>query len=311
MRTLLALAILALIVPLVHAEAIIPHSPPDNGTFVAGVDKFTFSVSQEFVDTNIDSCSLILGDQVLRTMVINGPLGGTSRHFTADVDDGEYRWRISCLTEDGRELVTAYRSVTITHPPEDVVDVESSGITRGSLRHEFTMKNSPSQPPITVPKVAPGDFVKVNIDIPPSTMGSDFYVKRKYAVDGKNYLLFEYKRKEYELPQGENVTLPVGTTNVIALFDTLDGSRATLVFFTTRQGTDAGEGTAKNATNEPPSEQPPQEPEEAPEQPTEPAAQPQQPQEQPEQQGGQQPAEQPRQGFFSWLLSLLARMFGT
>lgn len=281
--------VLALIaVPLVTAQ-LVAHSPQDGETVDPATARFTFSVGQEHRDVTLEECRLVLDNETVKTIRINDKLGGTSRQLTVS-REGTYSWHISCTTERDEVIRTVERTVHLVAPEEDPVKVRSSGVIRGSLIHEFTLRERP----VEVPNVAPGDYVQINLEIPPSTIRQEYFVKGRYVENGTSYFRLTDRGKDARLFLGRNVTVEIGTVDVLARLERLVGNKGTITFFPL--------SSEKPQEPQPaPDETPPEEPEE-PEEDI-----PDVPDETPPDEA---PPEEPRQGFFSWLLSLLTSIFG-
>ncbi len=309
-----------------HAQGLLAQSPADAATIPFDGQRFVFTTNASEQDATIANCSLIVDEEVITTIGINAPLRTQVRQFTGNFEPGTYQWAISCRTAAGETLTTQPRLLTILGREENVVTVTSSGTTRGSLLHSFSLKDTTAQRPVAVPDISPGDYVSVGVEVPPSTITKEFYFRGRTSTNGKEFVrLVGDDRKEYDLAQGENFTLPVGSTSVIALYSELTGTHVTVVFFPAVQGNQAG--AAANGTETPPGQMPDENATQPPVTPPAPAGDANEtaatppPAQEPPSTGmgaqntsnssaqGTQPGE-PEQGFFSRLLSLLAKIFG-
>jgi len=299
MHAMKILIICLLAVPLSFGAGIIAHSPTDNATIESGVEPFSFAASQEYRAAEITTCDVRVNGSIYKSLAVNDVLEGQSRRITQRLEPGTYSWIIECSSDIG-PIFSDPRTVHVTKPIASDVEVSSSGVTRGSLIHEFTVVNDP----IFVPKVAAGDFLDITVELTPSTYTREFYIKNRLVENGKNYLRLTSKVDTFYLYEGINETLPIGSAKVIALFSGMDGSRANFIIYPYHSTTPIDIEPEEEPSEDPQEDTPGEEPEEVEQEiPTPPVEEP----------TDTEPEEPPteRQGFFRWMLSLLARIFGT
>ena len=208
-------------------------------------DRFSFSTDS--YDT-IAECRLIIDGNASKRASYNDVIKGRSLSFAADTyEDGTYAWSVECETTDGVVLSSGERNITIQRP-ETQVTVTPSGVFRGSMLHSFTV----SADPIDIPDVAAGDYLGITADIFPSKITKELYVKSRLVENGVPKLWMTYRQEDYYLRQGENVTVPVGSSSVILHFRGISLNRVTLVAYPVGGAPDsAGEPVGDAAPEEP------------------------------------------------------------
>lgn len=302
------LLLLLCIAPIASAAGLTAQSPADGATVDEG--RFSFSTASHEV---VSECRLLVDGEVARAARYNQTIAGRSISYTVSLADGTYTWQAVCATEAG-ELTTEERTVTIA-TPQDTVKV-TSGPIRGTMIREVTLRNSADQPSITIDKIAPGDYISIVLDVPPSKVRKELYVRSKLSKDGRNYLWLTHRQQNYNLWEGENATIDVGASTVLLEYKGLVNNRAVVVAHPNVTGVpQQPEDPAEEPAAEPGEPQEPeQQPVEEPESPAEPAEEPvKEPAANVTNTTESPPAQQPpaeRPGVFTRFVSWLASVFG-
>ena len=225
-KRIIILLLLILATP-VWADAILPSGPKDQATVMI-TDKFSFTVDSE---EEIATCSLLVDGEHIKTVTYNDVLRGRILSFSMVDDEGSHSWHIECETTNGETIKSRSQAFTLKSN-EGVVKVTASGAFRGSLNHEFTFKNTANQAPVTVPKVAVGDYVTVNFFLDPNTITKELYVKQKVVRNDVSILILEDWKTDavYELPLGEDVMITMTGGRIIANYNAIANNKATIVF---------------------------------------------------------------------------------
>lgn len=311
MNIVFAIIIAAMLsIAIAAAEEMTAVSPSDGATIDPIAMGFTFTTANSSI---VSTCSLVIDNATVKTTPYNDNIKGKNINFKTETLDGSHTWQIVCESETG-QLTTPPRSFISKNPVDTGVTVTASGAFRGSFDHTLTFTNTPEQKPIAVEKLAPGDFIIINLKVPPSTLSQQLYVKQASSKNGKQFLWLEDQKKgvEYYLYQGENVTINISTSHVIMSFTGMEAAKATIIVYSTKSGAPTPtQPSADNATEMPtqpvtPTEKPAEPAKPA--TPTENSATPTTPPTTNHQ--NQTEPEQPKQSFFKRLLAWFSNIFG-
>ena len=207
-RHLLLVALVALCtIGSVLADSIIIQSPT-GGTLDPTNGRFGFSIDS---GETIAECRLYMDGNVSKRATYNEVLKGRSVGFAADYEDGTYVWRVECETADGVVLASGDRTVTIARPVSEVT-ITPSGAFRGSMLRSVTLTLSADQAPVTITKIAAGDYLGITLKVPPSKITKELYVKSRLSENGKAKLWLTSKQEDYYLLEGENLTVPISAS---------------------------------------------------------------------------------------------------
>jgi membrane protein implicated in regulation of membrane protease activity len=333
-KSIFRYAIIAIIfvfaIAAVHAEGITAVSPADGATMDPTMQGFAFSTLSGAMVAN---CKLLIDNETAKTIAYNDQIIGKNIQYLTPVEDGNHTWQVACDTDNGT-LSTPVRAFAAKNPADTGVKVTSSGVFRGSFDHEFTFANSPSQRPVVVQKLAPGDFIIIDLKVPPSTISQSLYVKQQASKNGKQFLWLQDQKKweNYYLYLGENTTINISTSRVILSFQGMSNNKATVIAYpaVSKQAQELAEQENKQATEEAsqttgetPNETAQQAESQAPQENQAPESKPtEQPAEKPETTkpaetaSEQKPAEQqntpaaPKQGVFKRILAWFSGIFG-
>jgi hypothetical protein len=162
---------------------------------------------------------------------------GRTIKITTEVAAGEHTWQASCET-DKEILDTPVRKFTMILPETSDVRVEASGTTRGSMRHSFDFMNSPTQQPVIITKIAPGDYVEIVLNLPPSKLAKDLYIKQLSSKNDDRFVWVQDPKTgaNYNLYEGQNVTVNVSSSRVIMSFLGTENNRIKLIVYSTVAG---------------------------------------------------------------------------
>lgn len=224
---LLVLIALCIVAAPAFADSIIIQSPTGEALDPTG-GRFGFSIDS---GATIRECRLVMDGNVSKRATYNEVLKGRSLGFAADYEDGTYVWRIECETADGVLVASADRTVAIARPVSDVT-VTPSGAFRGSMLRSVTIALSDSQAPVTIDKIAAGDYLGITVKVPPSKITKELYVKSRLSENGKAKLWLTSKQEDYYLLEGENLTVPISASaNVILAYRGTEFNRAVIVVY--------------------------------------------------------------------------------
>jgi hypothetical protein len=265
---------------------------------------------------NVSKCTLFIDDKEIKSVTYNDVIKGRTITISTPVEDGAHTWQAECDTAS-EILKTPVRKFTMTNPVASDVRIESSGTIRGSLTYIFDFKNTADQKPVFINKVAPGDFIEVRLNLPPSKIVNDYYVKQLTSKNDKRYVWLQDQksRADYYLYEGQNVTVNISSTRFIMSFVGVENNRINFMVYSTvaaQPGSSAGEtpeGTGTPAPVETPSPAtPPAEPPKA--EPPQPAPKPIVQNSTPATDKTRDATPPPSQGFFKGFLSWLSNLFG-
>jgi hypothetical protein len=231
-RTIPLLLLVLLIAPLALAETVELISPAEGTTIEPLQNGFTFTTDTSMT---VKECVLFVDDTPMKTIPFNDLIKGRVLHFNVEIPDGQHTWSVSCATIDKgviSRLMSASRTFT-AKTVESPVTVKSSGVFRGSMAYELKFKNAPGQQPVTVKKLASGDFIWILLSVPPSTVKKELYVKRFATEKNATYLYLEDLKKgdTYKIAQGENATVKITSSTVTLQFVGIELNRAIAVIY--------------------------------------------------------------------------------
>jgi hypothetical protein len=226
MRLPLLFLVTLLLATTVSAAGLSPISPKTNSTSSTSA-QFFFTTSSGAM---IESCQLFVDGKLMRTAVYKDVLRNRQLSYKETLEEGPHTWHVVCLSDEG-ELSTDVQQFTALTPENAAVTISASGAFRGSFDHTFKFTNSPTQKPVTVDKLAPGDFIIIEFTVAPSTTTKQLYVKQMSKLDDKIYLWLEDAKKgeNYRVFLGENATINISTTHVILEFSNVVQNKAIVI----------------------------------------------------------------------------------
>ncbi len=301
MRRVTLILLILIFAPFAYAADINANGPADDATVSPEDIRFSFTVDAYTV---VKECSLFIDDEAVKTLQYQR-LIPQSLLWSYNLDEGEYEWYVSCITEDDEILKTSPRTLNVIISTEGKVDIIPSGTVQGSYIFEFDFQNSAEQIPILLEDVAPGDFISINLYVPPSRTNRELFVKSKRDTPEKGpYYILNYKGDNYDILLGQNTTVPIGSNNVLIAMTSISGVKADITVYPYIINLEPEEPELPEEPPEEVIEEPIEEPEEVIEEPEEIVEEPVQPTQEPETE------EAPKQNFFQSVLSWLVGIFG-
>jgi hypothetical protein len=227
----IALLVLFLLVSTISVAAagLNPVSPAEGATIDPKENEFSFSTMSDLV---VASCTLYIDGHPLKNVTYKDSIRSRTINYAVSVEDGEHTWQAKC--DAGSQILdTPVRKFKAFTPKDTNVKVTPSGVFRGSFMHAFDFSNTPTQEPVTLSKIAPGDFIDISLLLPPSKLNKELYVKQISAKNDKKYLLVEDSklRASYYLYQGQNVSINISSSHVIMNFIGSENNKAIIVVY--------------------------------------------------------------------------------
>lgn len=227
MRSWVFLFLFVLAAMQVHAQSIVIQGPQEGASVAPEEVRISFSVEGYVA---IEQCRLYVDGEIAKEQTYGRRLSG-SILWSPGLEEGTYLWRITCSTVDGSLLESGNRTLHVKAPEQTGVEVIPSGELRGRFIHAFTMTHSASQPPVTVPDVLAGDYVRITLHLPPSRATTEFFVRGKRLDEGKPYFELTANGNRYLVYEDANASLQVGGTEVLMTLERISGTKATFTVF--------------------------------------------------------------------------------
>jgi hypothetical protein len=205
--------LLLLLVSTAYGESISASAPKDGAVVGTTVD-ISFTIATAAVT---EWCAIIVDSEAAKNISYNGVLKGRSISTKVTVDEGVHQWQVMCQTSNETAL-TAPQSFTAKTIAEQNLEVVASGTIRGSMSRIVRLDDQP----VTVPKIAAGDYLIIAKPI-----SRELYVKQMSSQDGKPYVRLQENNTQYLLQQNEQFQL--NGTDIMLNFTGIELNRATIV----------------------------------------------------------------------------------